>query len=217
MNSITLQHHRLTLVEEQKQTTYYGFDQEWYAKKWHRMAGCGPTTAAQIVFYLQQAKSLFGPPLQWTKKEDSRQLMDVLWNYVTPGMNGVHKPEMLADGLKKFAFDRGVDLQPHILYITKPKAERVALSQVAFFIQMGLQQDIPVAFLNWHQGTCNILDSWHWVMVTGIHYDESEGLLLADIADAGEHKQVNLGIWRETSKLGGAFVRFELDEQLLNP
>ena len=29
----------------------YGYDQEWYTDAWKRLAGCGPTTATQVISY----------------------------------------------------------------------------------------------------------------------------------------------------------------------
>ena len=30
----------------------YGYDQEWYEDAWKRLAGCGPTTATQVISYV---------------------------------------------------------------------------------------------------------------------------------------------------------------------
>ena len=43
----------------------FGCDQEWYAEHWQRQAGCGPCTAATLLYYLSRRRqgfdrSLFG-------------------------------------------------------------------------------------------------------------------------------------------------------------
>ncbi|HAF85922.1 MAG TPA: hypothetical protein DCG32_06070, partial [Sphaerochaeta sp.] len=63
----------------------YGSDQEWYPTLWQRRAGCGPTTASNLMLYFQQKQN---PRL--LEKEEALLMMQELWRLVTPGIMGVH-------------------------------------------------------------------------------------------------------------------------------
>ena len=68
---------------------YYGGSQEWYSSFWKRMAGCGPTTAATITMYEQRIKNLS----KIYNKQEFINLMENMWNYVTPRARGLNKIE----------------------------------------------------------------------------------------------------------------------------
>lgn len=211
MHTAQLQNSNIfTLYDETEQVTYQGFDQEWYSKKWHRMAGCGPTTSSQIIFYLKQHKGVFGPPLEWKRKADSLILMDALWKEVTPKMQGVHKTSILSNGVMRYAKNHGVALTTNSLPIAKNVSQRPQPSQIADFLIKSLSNDIPIAFLNKHQGDCENLEGWHWVTIIGCRWEEETNLLWATILDGGKQLDIDLTLWCRTTKLGGGFVAFQL-------
>ena len=61
----------------------FGYDQEWYEDAWKRLAGCGPTTATQVISYV-----LFRDGhLSLTNYADGEQAlkrMNQVWEYVRP-------------------------------------------------------------------------------------------------------------------------------------
>ena len=44
----------LLVISDESATQYYGCDQDWFALHWQRQAGCGPCTAATLLYYLSE-------------------------------------------------------------------------------------------------------------------------------------------------------------------
>ena len=186
----------------------YGCNQNWFTERWQRQAGCGPSTAATILYYL--ARSLDFHDLLYSAssyaREDFKHFMSDIWNYVTPGHMGVNEASVLAGGVIRYAAGHGIILRSEI-YKVPPKRSRTApYADFANFIQKGLDSDCPVAFLNLSNGRLKSLDSWHWVTLTSLD-DSGE----AEISDSGEQKRIRLQHWYQSSWLGGAAVWFTVE------
>ena len=196
---------RLTITGPQGET-YQGGDQEWYRDLWQRRAGCGPTTAAALLSYLFQTRPGLRPMVPAAARTQAGFLryMEALWPYVTPGARGLDKPESLVLGCRSFALSRGCRLQGQVLEIPAQREARPSLDQCRQFVAQCLDQDCPVAFLNFSHGALKNLDSWHWVPLTAM--TEGESVLLCTILDEGEARVIDLALWWETSSLGGALV-----------
>lgn len=186
--------------------TYRGGDQEWYPDLWQRRAGCGPTTAAALLAYLSQTRPALAPlrPLAGGTRTGFAQYMQALWPYVTPGARGLDKPESLVLGCRSFALSRGCRLEGEILKIPRRREDRPTPAACRDFLLRALDNDCPVAFLNYSNGSLPNLDSWHWVPLIAL--TEGEGVLLCTILDEGEEKVIDLALWQETTLLGGALV-----------
>jgi hypothetical protein len=65
-----------------------------------------------------------------------------------------------------------------------------------------------VAFLSLDKGEEELLDSWHWVTMLSLQYEEDGSAAFADVADEGKLLHVDLKKWFDTTGLGGGFVRF---------
>jgi hypothetical protein len=198
--------------------TVEGGDQEWYGSWWRRMSGCGPTTAANVVLYLTNARAdadAGGLPAgeradRIREKQDFIRLMNLIWKYVTPGRGGVNSTTKLRQGVAGYSAAKGLKLRTEALDIAAESADRPPLASVIAFIRGGLERNLPVAFLNLHNGLELQLDRWHWVTVTGIEYDEAGGAARVDILDNCNRLSVNLGRWLASTERGGGFVRFLL-------
>ena len=62
---------------------HHGGNQEWYEDEWHRRAGCGPTTASTLMYYLAQrdeSKRALWPTANERGKEDFVRLMHTVWD-----------------------------------------------------------------------------------------------------------------------------------------
>ena len=186
--------------------TYRGGDQEWYPDLWQRRAGCGPTTAAALLAYLSQTRPALAPlrPLAGGTRTGFAQYMQALWPYVTPGARGLDKPESLVLGCRSFALSRGCRLEGEILKIPRRREDRPTPAACRDFLLRALDNDCPVAFLNYSNGSLPNLDSWHWVPLIAL--TEGEGVLLCTILDEGEEKVIDLALWQETTLLGGALA-----------
>jgi hypothetical protein len=83
----------LLLISGEETTAAYGCDQDWYPEHWQRQAGCGPCTAATILYYLSRSH----PHLDHLytanshSQEDFTHFMGEIWHYVTPGRMGVNE------------------------------------------------------------------------------------------------------------------------------
>jgi hypothetical protein len=195
------------IEEEITKDIFYGSNQDWYGSKWQRMSGCGPSTVANIVYYIYHAK-ISGPTDPVLTKEGILKLMDEVWNYVTPSLGGVSSTAMLCKGVEKYKNEKNITLTLGSIDIPKKVSQRPAPDKVTDFIRKALEKDSPVAFLNLERGEINVLDSWHWVTITSLDIDQDAGTVYVEILDSGEVKQINLLQWLQTTKLGGGFVSF---------
>ncbi len=188
---------------ETLQGTVIGGSQNWYASRWQRASGCGPTAATNIIWYLARSRPGLGSLLSVEKYDmDSYiKLQTEMFEYVTPGMGGVHNSGLFTKGVLNYGAAHNTKLDAHALDILRLK--RPLASEVREFVLEGLQGGCPVAFLNLSHGNQKQLGSWHWVTIIGIGND-----LSARISDQGRIIEVSLREWLGTSMLGGAFVFF---------
>jgi hypothetical protein len=194
--------------------TVKGGDQDWYGSWWRRMAGCGPTTATNVILYLRNAQADVAEPCE-TRGEGIRdkrefiRLMNHMWKHVTPGRGGVNTTMKLRQGLAGYSGAEGLRLRSEALDISDDRRTRPPLAQLVEFIRAGLERDLPVAFLNLHNGLELQLDKWHWVTITGMDYEEG-GAARIEILDNCSLLSVDLGRWLSSAARGGGFVRFLL-------
>lgn len=190
------------------QTIFYGCDQEWYTTKWQRLSGCGPTTVSSIMHYLYHANSGSGtPPFP---KSDCLLLMEEIWEYVTPTLRGIPSTKPLYKGAMAYAKAKALDMDFHFLDIPKNRRLRPEFPQLLSFVETALRSDTPVAFLNLNNGTETQLDSWHWVTIISLEYEEDGSNAIISILDEGVIKKINLAQWFQSTTLGGGFVSFHL-------
>ena len=190
--------------------TYMGFDQEWYANYWKRLSGCGPTTGAQILYYCHQFVALRELPPIVASKQDARAYMNKMWKYITPSMQGVNTTSRFYKGMMKYAQQEQLPLRYEVCDIPKHQEQRPAWEHVWSFLKDGLNQNIPVAFLNWDQGTVKSLDSWHWVTIISMKQEENQ--YQVEILDGGTSLWIDFQAWFQSTSLGGGLISFKLAE-----
>lgn len=178
----------------------HGVDQDWYARHWQRTAGCGPSTASNILRYYAGRLRL---PLPVGSKEDMQRLMAWVWDYVRPGVMGLNSTARYAQGLDRLLRDIGSGLSTRALDVDagSSPAER---ARAAGFIREALAADQPVAFLNLSNGALKNLENWHWVTLTAL--DEGARGLTATAVDNGRLLRLDLGLWLESTARGGGFA-----------
>ncbi len=186
----------------------FGGDQTWYASRWQRQSGCGPTTAATLLAYLAQtcpqAASLL--PSQPLHYDTFVPWMQQLWGFVTPDARGVHKADRLLDGVLALASSHQLFLEPHVFLVPAATSKRPPWDSCLAFIKDGLEQNSPVAFLNRSRGRLTNLESWHWVTITALC--QTRQGTVAEVSDSGERKTIKLSLWYQSSRLGGDLVWF---------
>ena len=204
------QPNRFEIMDEKDGRIYYGFDQEWYASKWQRLSGCGPTTASTIFYYLFGAEP--GPEAgrRLTRRE-SLAFLEKTWRHVTPTIRGIPSTELLCRGVESYAGANSLGLKLERLDIPRDRSSRPDLGALLRFLAASLSADSPVAFLNLHSGEEKLLDSWHWVTVVSLDYEEDGSAAFLDILDEGVKKRINLAQRYRTTTLGGGFVSFRRD------
>jgi hypothetical protein len=179
-----------------------GCDQEWYTTRWQRLSGCGPTTAASLLL-LQ-----FFPVDQLTQAEALAR-MEVTWKHVTPNLRGVDTLERFKTGFSAYLNQANVQHTVHCLPIPKAKDKRPLIEEAIRFIKEALEKDMPVPFLNLHNGHVRNLEAYHWVLITAIRCTEDHSSVEVEIVDGGQVFFIDLILWLTTSRAGGGFLYFE--------
>lgn len=185
----------------------YGANQIWYPAWFARMAGCGPTTASNLLWYLTASrKEECGGLFRGNACEQAEMilLMRAVWRYVKPGRRGVDKASILANGAVRYGAERGVPLRVRVLEVPETAAERPAAGAVLDFLTAAFSDDLPVAFLNLSNGTLKNLDNWHWVTLVS-----TDAALQAEMYDQSRRQFIDLRQWLSTTTMGGAFVVIE--------
>lgn len=195
----------LTLREGER--VWRGADQEWYGEELQRKAGCGPTCASTLFYYLSftrpQWKRLYRA--QTRERKDFLALMNEVWNHVTPGRMGVNTNYLFTKGVRSYGEEKGLKLPVRELDIPALKLARPTVDQCAAFLRAGLGADCPVAFLNLSAGEVEGLDDWHWVTIVALE-EHSEGPMLCTVLDGGKELTVDFRLWFQTTTRGGGLV-----------
>ena len=184
----------------------YGYNQEWYKTSFQKTRGCGPTAAAMLLLYLnrREAGSL---PYQSHSISSITQVLEDVWNFVTPGwLLGLNSTRKFCRGVEVLAAHYELSWKCHELSLSAFKFKRASLSKVVKFLEEGIASDCPIAFLNLQKGRVTSLESWHWIVLVSLSYEESQKRFLATCYDGGRLLTFDLGLWLKTTRLGGGFV-----------
>ncbi|NLA86411.1 MAG: hypothetical protein GX847_03840 [Clostridiales bacterium] len=208
MTEVSIKNIKLFEVLDENAQIYYGGWQEWYGAWWKRMSGCGPTVVSNIMSYISRSRAGTENESAPLSKSGFLELMEDVWQYVTPGMQGIPSTAALKKGVLAYIASKQLDILPEELDIPKKQIYRPAFSDLLAFIGDSLRNDAPVAFLSLDKGDEPLLDTWHWVTILALQYAEDGSVAFADVADEGKLLHVDLKKWFDTTKLGGGFVRF---------
>ncbi|MGE5583141.1 MAG: hypothetical protein ACM3X9_11485 [Bacillota bacterium] len=193
------------VLNEDTNEICYGCNQNWYTTVWQRMAGCGPTTATNLLLYLDSSRQT-PDPTRFKTKKGCLALMEDVWKYITPTFRGVSTTKIFYEGLISYAKSKGFDTEYYFVDIPEDKTSRPGLSSVLNFLDGALSKDVPVAFLNLCNGAEKNLDRWHWVTILALKYTENAEQAFINILDNGEIKEVDLALWYNTTTKDGGFV-----------
>lgn len=197
----------LKIQDDASDTTYYGCDQEWYQTKWQRCSGCGPTTSTTILQYLYATRTQTTPTA--LTKSFSLTCMENVWRYITPGPQGISTTHKLCKGLDAYFKAKSIPFQADTLDIPRCRSKRPSLTDALTFIGNALDRDLPVAFLNLHNGEEKELDTWHWVTIVSLEYEPDARTVFTGILDEGLRKNIDFAMWYRTTALGGGLVSFD--------
>ena len=190
----------MCLVEPVSGQVSWGANQLWYGDLWQRKAGCGPSTAASLIFYQKQKQRLLQrKPLLSSRQCLLDQMME-MWNYIQPGPGGVNRVAQFTEGLEKYRAAQNLNFEISALAIAEDPSQRCGWPQVSQFLETALKQDEPVAFLNLCAGEEKRIDEWHWVMISTLNPETG----IITFLDESKIKEAALALWlRSTTKRGG--------------
>jgi hypothetical protein len=200
----TLTHMTQLEIQSPDGSIHIGGLQDWYGTIWQRRAGCGPTTASNLIWYLSKTQTAMETLCQ---AADSTQasfliLMETVFNYITPGRGGVNTTRIFTDGAIQYGLDRNVPIGAQVLDIPMVRHKRPTPKALGDFILDAINDDLPVAFLNLSNGALKNLDTWHWVTILGMDTNS----MWATICDQGLSWDIDLAKWLKTTVLGGGMV-----------
>lgn len=198
-----------TIIDDKTSNVSFGGNQAWYAADWGRRAGCGPTSAANILAYLAftrpALRALYGYKTMSLASFTAH--MEEIFRFVTPGNMGLNRTEMFTEGVISYAHSRGISLTPHVFGVSSNMVRgRATAAALADFVQAGLNSDCPLGFLNLTKGRVKNLQSWHWITITAAQIEGTS--LLADASDEGLHRRFDLRLWYLSTRLPGGLVYF---------
>lgn len=206
MTKISLKTLEHLQVNDQDQTVYYGVDQDWYPDPRRQKSGCGPSVACHMIAYLDATRQVFNNQKKIGRMNECVQLMDEVWDYVTPGERGIPRISHFYESFLAYARAKGSQLEVSALEIPE-EGSRPDFQEVVEFIKQGLRQDVPVAFLNLCNGQEEELEGWHWVTIIEIDCTDNQQIFVR-ILDEGLIKTINLSLWYQTTLKGGGLVYF---------
>ena len=169
------------LIISAEDRLFHGADQDWFSSIWRRKAGCGPTTASNILRYMKDRA--FMTKAGGTKQEMQGR-MEWVWGYVTPGVFGLNSTELFREGMDKLLGELKSPLRCRVLDVPSDERERPSIQRTADFFRQAFEADSPIAFLNLDHGSLHGLESWHWV--SQIAMDHEGDSLIATAADTGQ-------------------------------
>ncbi|MDR1571698.1 MAG: hypothetical protein LBS32_04155 [Clostridiales Family XIII bacterium] len=193
---------RFNVLDARSGRVVKGHDQEWYPSWWRRVAGCGPTTASNIVRY--QELGLLGEGC-W-ERADAVRLMNAIWKHLTPRKGGVSSAGMFREGAEGYAAAMGARLRAECLDVPEARPLRPSPETVVKFVAAGLGEDRPIAFLNLHNGSELQLDRWHWVTIVAMEHEDDFSAAQVDVLDNCRFIRLSLTGWLATTARGGGFV-----------
>ncbi len=203
MKNIELQHPEWLQVKWEGNLSL-GYNQEWYTDEWQRLAGCGPTTATQLMSYISFRDGLLDAS-EFSNGEKALERMNLIWDYVKPRFGGgLYKTHWFQRGLQAYFDERNLSYEAQMLNIFPFAVNRPKVDVAADFIARGLSQDSPVGFLNRHRGKEEGLSTWHWVPIIGLRDVGSD--VRCFVYDEGIERQFSLKKWLKETILGGGLV-----------
>ena len=164
--------------------TFYGAYQEWYPTLFRRMTGCGPTAAANLL-----ACAL--PDVPFGTAEARVAVMQTMWNYLTPGVRGLHRVRKFKKGSDAFFKAKKLSLSCRCAEFAADSP--LTIGQTADFIKEALSLDAPLAFLNLLNNSVKDLERWHWVTI--VSFDDAD--MTATVFDGDKKFLLPLPLWFE--------------------
>lgn len=188
---------------------YYGGNQDWYEKRWHKDSGCGPTTAANITAYLALTRENCVPLYEAKSMEwkPFREHMDEMFRYITPGPMGVNNLSKFIKGFLNYTEEKGVTLKPISISVDRCNYRKRDVKALENFVKDAIESDCPIAFLNLSRGKETRLQGWHWITITSVRIENDD--IIATASDEGDKIEFSLKLWYLTTMKHGGLIYFK--------
>ncbi|MEE3421007.1 MAG: hypothetical protein VZR02_07910 [Lachnospiraceae bacterium] len=153
------------LIRKEEGHLFYGGDQHWYRNRFHRLAGCAPTSGANLAAFMRigtepDVVTPDGDPV-WNM-EHFLDLMDTMYRYLKPGMRGFPHSTIYQEKFLAYAADRGVTLS------TTRRKGWPSEDEAFSFVKENIDEGRPVILLVLKHSVPEIEeDTWHWMTITG--------------------------------------------------
>src|SRR5665648_604396 len=203
----------LKFIDEGYDNIYFGCDQEWYPTEWQKKSGCVLAAARNILLYLKYLKLNKGKVIKNNSKEFALLQMEEVWRYITPSKDGISTTKIFCQEFDNYYKSKGLKITCYSFDIPKEKYLRPDFKEALHFIEDAMMADSPVAFLNLCNGDIQSLDSWHWVSIVSLEFDENGMAGNVEIVDEGIIKKIDFSLWYNTTKLGGGLVYVQIQNE----
>ncbi len=199
----------LRITDGNGDLSFFGGIQSWYSTEWRRRGGCGPTCAANILAYLAfsrpELRALYG--YESMSLPAFAQHMEEVYEFVRPGVRGLHQAEVFSEGSVAFAKSRGALLHPHVFSaLGNRNRDRHSVSELLAFVRSGLSSNCPIGFLNLTRGKVKSIQGWHWITITEARAEDCS--LFVTASDEGQRISFDLRLWYLTTRMNGGLVYF---------
>lgn len=147
----------------------YGGSQHWFQTKWRRMAGCAPTTGAEMAAFYRigirpDHVTHEGTPV--FQLASFQKLMNEMFHYMKPGSMGFPHSREYVKAFEAFAKDHGS------LVRAKRTTSWENSEEIFKKIRHSIRHDTPVVMLILQHTYKPIEnDTWHWMIITGYDKD----------------------------------------------
>lgn len=184
---------------------YYGGYQGWLVDEgisefWANRS-CGVTAAANMMQYMSthvsDKSSLYRT--RGLMKNQFSSYQSVVYRYLSPAIWGIPTIDVMIDGVKEFALDQNVSLNPVLC------SDSWTETNVRDYIAEGLNQESPVLLLTWNSPIPDL--NAHWVTVTRIYRDNS-GTKIVTSNWAGK-QTYDFSTWVNGSSIYKGVIYFE--------
>ncbi len=208
---------------------WFGARQAWYRERYRQKRACGVVSASLAMAYAAHKPmhvSLYQPyqeagrvtgkvPADYRFERVSYlgHMIDV-YNYITPAPWGV-LPANLQEGVAAFGRARGIGISTDSFTVAAyMKRSRKHFKRLVRFLLDALRDDMPVSMVLYGRGQITAVAHLHWVTIVGVYANTDQTQAVVRVSDHGKEKDFSLDEWFYTARMGGAFVRYNLDSLL---
>ena len=185
-----------------KNSIYYGGNQQWYKNKRRVINGCGPVAGANVLAYLSTKDDRYANLYdeENLSKENFTKFQEKIYDLIKPSPLGLININHFIKTIIRYGISNGVDLSYRKLGFSD---RNFTYSSSYSFIRNALNRDLPVVIFNLDLRR-NFLFRWHWMVITRIYVEAGETKVI--LSSWGGRYVVDFDRLFSSMKLGGGMV-----------